>query len=144
MQAKAANFLRSLRKSRSRVHVTFGRAYRLQRISDAMDLPVRVNNGLGYFAARNVVRARIHEATFCSRCCKEHPLMKLDKDMIVNRHPMDTLCDIVENTKDGHDTLIVAHRECIRLMNPEMQKTRCPIALLRCSRPRTENAFPLI
>ena len=132
---KAANFLRSLegKVKFERVHVSpLVRALQTaERISDAMDLPVRVNNGLGYFAAQTALY-ELRNSTKppfvqdVAKCC---PLMKLDKDHDrKHRHPMDTLCDIVENTKDGHDTLIVAHRECIRdLMNPEMAaKTRLP------------------
>ena len=132
---KAANFLRSLEgKVRfERIHSSpLVRALQTaERISDAINLPVRVNNGLGYFAAQTALYETRNKrkppfVQDIERCC---PLMKVDKiHDRMHSDPMKTLCDIVENTKAGYDTLIVAHRECIRdLLDPEQaMKERLP------------------
>ena len=137
---KAANFLRSLREKSSSREFT---CHPCESLTDCREnfgcdgSTCCVNNGLGYFAAQTALYElrNSKKPPFVQDVAKCCPLMKLDKDHDrKHRHPMDTLCDIVENTKDGHDTFI-AHRECIRdLMNPELAaKHAYPAALLRCS-----------
>ena len=132
---KVANFLLSMKEKTNfeRIYVSpLMRALQTaERISDALNLPVRVNTGLGDFAAQTayMLTNKGIKLPFVSikDIAKRCPLAKLDK--IHDREqtdPMGALRSIVESTKG--DVLIVAHRECIRdLLCPEdAAKTHLP------------------